>query len=262
MSALADLLPDEDFRLHLTLRRGEPADFLRARDTTGSICAERARWIAAEPARYTALTPEGEPLLAELVELLRACDLSPESSPTMATLGATLEPDLLLLSPSANGEMILRGGALCFPSGWALEEKLNRPMSAIHAPVPSLNPTLANPINQLLSRLKPGVAFLRDNWGVAATDELNLHPARRIAPPALPVSLDRLWLRVEYQALIALPRTSGVLFAIRIALHRLDEVAADPAARAGFKRALLTMPAAMAAYKRIDPIRDELVRLL
>src|SRR6185295_11123743 len=112
----------------------------------------------------------------------------------------------------------------------------------IHGVVPGLNSALASPIHQFLQRLKPGVAFHRDNWGLAATDELNLHPARALPPPAPPVSLDRLWLRVEHQALVALPRTGGVVFGIRIALHRLDEVARDSGARAGLKRALASMP--------------------
>ena len=39
---------------------------------------------------------------------------------------------------------------------------------------------------------------------------------------------------VTKQALVALPRTGGVVLGIRIALHRLDAVARDPAAAAAF----------------------------
>jgi hypothetical protein len=52
------------------------------------------------------------------------------------------------------------------------------------------------------------------------------------------------------------------VFGIRIALHRLDEVARDRAAGAGLRRALATMPADLAAYKRIDRVRDEVAALL
>jgi hypothetical protein len=151
---------------------------------------------------------------------------------------------------------------LCFPTGWALEEKLDHPLDFIHGVVPGLNAALASPIHQFLAKLKPGIAFLRDNWGLTATDELNLQPARRIPPPAPPVALDRLWLRVEHQALVALPRSGGVLFGIRIALHRLDGVARDGAAAAGLRRALATMPGELAAYKRIDRIREAVMALL
>jgi hypothetical protein len=96
---------------------------------------------------------------------------------------------------------------------------------------------------------------------VTATDDLNLHPARGIAAPDLPIALDRLWLRVEHQALLALPASRGIVFGIRIALHRLDGIAGGPHAR-GFRRALETMPAELVAYKRLDKIRDRLLSVI
>ncbi len=266
MPPLAELFPEGDHRFHLTLRRGDPGDFFRRRDATGDVLAERARWLATDPVRYAALLPEGGPLLAEFVELCTGWGVVAAAgelgADRMVGVGAALEPDLLLLSPDETGAFRLRGGALCFPTGWALEEKLGHPLDFIHGVVPGLNAALAAPIRQFLSKLKPGIAFLRDNWGIAATSELNLHPARRVLPPAPPVALDRLWLRVEHQALVALPRTGGVAFGIRIALHRLDAVARDPAAAAGLRHALATMPAGLAAYKRIDGIREAVVALL
>ena len=275
MSALAEFFPEGDYRFHLTLRRAEPSEFFQQRDATGKIRTERRRWLTAEPARYAALTPEGEPVMAEFADHCAkwgvAASASEWSGKSLAgarsyerllQVGTALEPDFLLLSPDSTGALRLRGGALCFPTGWALEEKIGHTLDFIHGVVPGLNSALGSPIQQFLSRLKPGVAFLRDNWGLAATDELNLHPVRRVSPPALPVALDRLWLRVEHQALVALPRTGGVVFGIRIALHRLDDVARDSAAAAGLRRALATLPADLAAYKRLELIRDEVVARL
>ncbi len=184
--------------------------------------------------------------------------------PTSVTsLGKSLEPDFLLLSRDEAGDFRLRGGALCFPTGWALEEKLGHTLDFIHGVVPGLNAALAPPIQQFLMRLKPGPAFLRANWGLAATDELNLHPARRHpAARSRPVALERLWLRVEHQALFALPRTGGIVFGIRVTLHRLDDVVRESAVAAGLARALASMPEALAAYKGLAEIRPELVRQL
>ena len=264
-----DLFPAGDYRFHLTLRRGEPREFWRAADVSGRVLAERARWLAAEPTRYAALQPEAEPLLAEFVERVRDWGLVPSGGPLagvrgydgLLAIGARLEPDVLFLAPDADGNFRLRAGVLCFPTGWALEEKLGHTLDSIHGVVPGLHAALGAQIRQFLSKLKPGVAFLRDNWGIAATDELNLHPTRRIAPPEMPVALDRLWLRVEHQALMALPRSGGIVFGIRIALHRLDRVAGSAAAP-GLRNALETMPAELAEYKRIERVRAELVRLL
>ncbi len=260
MTPLADLFPAGDYRFHLTLRRDDPREFFRAQDATGRVLAERARWLAADAPRYADLTPEGLPVLAEFSEQATAWGFAPVRD--VGALGRAFEADVLLLSRDAEGRFRLRGGALCFPTGWALAEKVGHPMDFIHGVVPGLNAALASPIHQFLSKLKPGAAFLRDNWGLAATDELNLHPARQLPSPLPPVSLDRLWLRVEHQALVALPRTGGIAFGIRIALHRLDDVARDRAAADGLRRALETMPAGLAAYKRIDAVRVGVIRLL
>jgi hypothetical protein len=260
VTSLADLFPAGDYRFHLTLRRDDPREFFRPRDATGRVRSERARWLATHPRRYADLTPEAAPVLAEFSALAKEWGFA--AVPDVVALAQIFEPDILLLAPDADGKFRLRGGALCFPTGWALEEKLGHPMDFIHGVVPGLNAALASPIHQFLTRLKPGVAFLRDNWGLAATDELNLHPARQLRPPAPPVSLAKLWLRIEHQALLTLPRTGGIAFGIRIALHRLDDVARDRLAADGLRRSLETMPADLAAYKRIDAVRAEVIRLL
>jgi hypothetical protein len=266
--SLAELFPDGDYRFHLTLRRTEPRAFFASRDANGTLLAERVRWLAADPERYAAMHPEGEPLRREFAALASnwigsgaaegGIDQPIDADAPIATLGGLFEPDLLFLSRDGDGEFRLRGGALCFPTGWALEEKIGHTLDAIHGVVPGLNPALGASIQQFLSRLKPGVAYLRDNWGIAATAELNLHPARGIAAPDVPFDPTKLWLRVEHQALMHLPETRGILFGIRIAIHRLDTVYADPAGP-GFRRAIATMPAELAAYKRIGRIRSHLL---
>ncbi len=263
-ASLAELFPDGDYRFHLTLRRTEPRTFFASRDATGRVLAERARWLASDPARYARILPEGETALAEcaaLAEQWVGAPIAAGGRSLIHALGAALEPDVILLTPDEEGRFRLRGGALCFPTGWALEEKLGHTLDFIHGVVPGLNNALASPIQQFLGKLKPGVAFLRDNWGIAATDELNLHPARRVPPPAPPVALDRLWLRVEHQALMALPASRGIVFGIRIALHRLDSLAGTPAG-AGLRRSLASMPAELIGYKRLDTVSAEVIKLL
>jgi hypothetical protein len=264
VSALAELFPSGDFRFHLTLRRQEPEGFFRPHDPSGEVIAERRRWLAAEPGRYAALLPDGIPVFEEFSALAAEWAPPVPGIPGWDAIhhaGARWEPDILFLRADAAGQFRLQGGALCFPTGWALEEKLGHTLDFIHGPVPGLNAAIGGPIQQFLGRMKPGGAFFRDNWGIAASDELNLHPARRLAAPTLPVDMERLWLRVEHQVLLALPQSGGIVFGIRIARHRLDAVARDPAA-AGLRQALETMPAAVAAYKRLEAIRAELIRRL
>lgn len=263
---LIELFPEGDYGFHLTLRRTEPREFFRAYDTSGAVERERTLWVSREPARYAILAPEGRPLVEEFRAL--AADwgvLEPHregsAEDALREIGCGLEPDVAFLSADEQGAFRLRGGAICFPTGWGLEEKVGHTLDFIHGVVPGLNRVLGSPIQQFLAKLKPGTAFLRHNWGLAASDELNLHPARRIAPPRAPVRLEELWLRVEHQALIALPQTGGVAFGIRIALHRMDEVAKTPAAR-GLARALETMPTEVADYKNLTNIKLNVINLL
>ncbi len=218
------------------------------------------RWLALEPERYAAPTAEGEPLLAEFAALCAGRGVA--SSATIRGLGAAMEADFLLLSPDASGAFRLRGGALCFPTGWALEAKLGQTIEGIHGVAPWLNSALAAPIQQFLNRLKPGIAFHRDNWGFTESDELNLHPARGVPAPDLPTSPERLWLRVERRVLVALPESGGVVFGLRIALHRLDTMLADGVAAAGLRRVLTAMSPEMVANKRLDLVRQVVVSWL
>ncbi len=263
---LAELFPEGDYGFHLTLRRTEPREFFRAYDTSGAVLRERTLWVNREPARYAMLTPEGRPLVEEFRGLAAewgALDSQRAGSADEALkeIGCGLEPDVAFLSADGQGAFRLRGGAVCFPTGWGLEDKVGHTLDFIHGVVPGLNRVLGSPIQQFLTKLKPGVAFLRHNWGLAASDELNLHPARRLAPPTSPVRLDGLWLRVEHQALLALPQTRGVAFGIRIALHRMDNVAKTSAA-SGLARALETMPPEVADYKNLTNIKLNVINLL
>lgn len=266
--ALSDLFPSGDYRFHLTLQRAEPAEFFRPRDPSGRVLAERRRWLADDGNRYADLRPGADALLAETEDLARgwgAALAAPAHGDPLArlrALGGALEPDLVFLARDAAGEFHVQGGALCFPTAWALQEKLGRSLEFAHAPVPGLNAALAPSIHQLLARLKPGVAFLRDNWGLAATGELNLHPELARPRLASPLDATRVWLRVERQALVALPRGGGVLFGIRLELHPFAAVRADRDAAAGLHRALSSMPEEMARYKGLAAVRAELLLAL
>lgn len=253
--ALAEMFPRGDFRFHLTLRRGDPAEFFRRRDSSGALLAERRRWLAEAGARHAVAAPGVEPMVAEFDEI--AASWGGPSAKDIMAIGSLYEPDVLFMSRNAGGSFEFQGGAVCFPTGWAPEEKLGHSIDWIHAAVPGLNPAIGTAIHQFLSKLRSGPVFLRDNWGIAATDELNLHPRRRLPGPMPPFATDRLWLRIEHQALLALPRTGGVVFGIRIQLYRLDALSASTRRR--LYQTVAGLPAELAEYKRIHLMRKWLL---
>ncbi len=262
---LSELFPDEEHRFHLTLRKGNLAGFFGSPNP--EVVAERRHWLDTDPTRYAAETAGAEPPLAEFEALAAGWFPVLVSNPAgersqlerLLLLGRNLEPDFVLLSKNGADVFRLRAGVVCFPSSWALTEKTGLTLEEIHGVVPGLNPALGGTIGEFLGRLKPGVPYERANWGLAATPERNMHPS--LARPRLRPAFDLrgIWVRIEDQILAALPTTGGILFGIRLRLVPLTQLLENPQLKAGFHRAVRTMPDTLVVYKGFAAIRDELI---
>ncbi|MDA0812773.1 MAG: DUF3445 domain-containing protein [Verrucomicrobia bacterium] len=270
---LSSLLPDEDFRHSMRFSKGTLSGFYGATIDRAELLGQRSRWIAEQPGRYAAMSAGSESMLDEATNLANDVGgidgetfdrISKERDPLMRCrlLGTHWEPDFLLMKSTDSGLPRLLGGCVCFPSHWSLQEKLGKSMDAIHSPVPELNADLGRQINGFLSRIKPGTSWERTNWGLAATSELNLHPA--LSPPRLPCAVEAgdAWLRIEWQSLVALPVSKGILFGIRLQIVPLVTVMQDADVKRRLYRALATMPVEMARYKGLGECRDTLLELL
>jgi hypothetical protein len=267
-----NLFSEIGFRFSTRFQRGTPADYFRDGSAHEALVAERRRWLSEEPGACAALLPEGGPLLDETLELARewrgarfeeeigSDDFTPLDR--CLGLGRMWEPDFLLLKPDENGMPTLLGACVCFPSSWAVEEKMGKSIEFIHDVVPGLNEAIGDKIRNFLQRMRPGVAWLRANWGLSRSPELNQHPRRGLPRLDANATLDEIWLRVERQALVALPKAGGVLFGIRIETCALSELQRDSSAAAGLVRDLETMPVEMADYKNITAVRSRVVELL
>jgi hypothetical protein len=260
-----DIFPAGDFAFHMRFRRGDIREFF-ANTSSGTILDERRRWLDNNAGECAAVLPAGEPILDEVVELAKSLDIpvSGRSTPieTCVALGRKWEPDLLFLRTVEDSQPELVGGCVCFPSSWSFEEKVGRPLDAIHTPVPTFNAQFASPVKQFLARMKPGISWERINWGLSRTPELNQHPNRRLPRLDASVDLNDVWFRIEYQSLVALPRTSGILFGIRLVIEPLGRLTQDPAFATGFARALSTMPDSVTTYKGLQNTRQRLIDLL
>lgn len=271
--SLADLFPAADYHHRLRLSRGTPAEFFApwtpapSPDTT-PLLAERRHWLLTEPARHALLLPEAAPLIRETARLAEgwgAPPLAADTPPSAAwiTLGSSLEPDLVLLARQPGSpRFVMVAGAVCFPSGWAPESKLGLALDAIHAVVPDLNSELGAALDRFLDRLRPGTAWWRSNWGLSASAERNQHPARGLPRLRLPLAPESVLVRLEHQALLALPATGGLLFGIRIESIPLGAFRCDPALADGLARALRSMPGEMARYKGLAEVRAAVVDFL
>ncbi len=252
-----EVFPPADYQFRLKLARAEPSDFFRPWHPDATLLAQRQACLDSVPERHLLFLPDAEPLLDETLELARSWLPIPSADSALLALGTALEPDLLFLVRTPTGPRLV-AGAVCFPSSWAPEEKLGRSVLEIHEVVPGLNPQLGGAIDTFLDRLRPGIAWMRANWGLAASPELNQHPARALPRLSSPVDAGRVWVRIEHQALLALPRTSGLVFGIRLEVFPILALQARPELARNLARALRSMPDALARYKGIAEIRQDL----
>jgi hypothetical protein len=253
------LFPSTPHRWQMGLRPADAPAFFAHESGAAAVLAERARWLDASPDEYAALLDDGAGSLAETARFAVKWGAAPGDGDPLAALGRAWEPDFVLMVPGEDGIFRLGSGVVCFPSSWALREKLGRPMNEIHAPVPGLNPALARQIDTFLERLAPGAAWARDNWSLSRDAERNHHPARKRPRLDATITAADVWLRIERQLLFKLPETRAVLFGIRVDAHPLASL--PPAARSGLAHAVRTMEPEALAYKGLATARDALLAI-
>ncbi len=182
-------------------------------------------------------------------------------STPLERLGRSVQEDCCLLSRGTD-EWLLDAAILCFPSRWRLADKLGRPLTDVHAPVPRYAPKLADRVTTLLDRLGDRTV-LRRNWFI--------HPDPSLFQPLRPPGGDpvvpaadcgsKLFLRSERQTLRVLPSTGWIVFTIRIQQCPVGELAAR---RPADLRTFVTDgPTDLQCHKGMSPEQiDELHRWL
>ncbi|MGF1501596.1 MAG: DUF3445 domain-containing protein [Paracoccaceae bacterium] len=169
----------------------------------------------------------------------------------LETAGRLVAEDLVLMeADAASGEYRLSAGFLCFPARWLLSEKLGRPLTAIHTPVPDYDETLARRVNRVFEAIRPGRPLCRVNWLVYATPEPHLplgHEEKAGRPPPDACGAARLYLRTERQTLRRLPQTGAVAFGIKTSICPVEALA--PATAAGLRAALSRLDPETVAYR-------------
>jgi hypothetical protein len=264
-----------EFRFSLGIGSAEAADFFRNVEGDRLLELRRQALDSSLSDYLHAIRDEGTWLAVRGF----VSGLEPGADSTsIDSLGRTWEPDFVILDRAAPHQV--RGGCVCFPSGWSLQEKIGKSLFLTHAPVPGLNDDLGANISKLLSRIEAGQFFQRTNWGLTGAAELDQHPRHKI--PAIGAETDprRVYLRIEWQVLTAISGTSGVatpsasqarqrstdpaalLFGIRVFHVPVEEVKSLPELASRLARNLETMPDAVAKYKRIDQCRGWLVKYL
>ncbi len=151
--------------------------------------------------------------------------LSTEQSP-LSEAALQIPDDLCLLQlDECTQEFCLLAASLCSPSYWSLSEKLGLPLSAIHEPVPGLNPQLGARMRTFFLQMPQQRCFVRRNFFVHAQQEM--YQPKPDATDYGQVSCHDLVLRSERQSLVRLSRDL-LLFSIRVDIASMAEARRQP----------------------------------
>ncbi|SDY09295.1 heme-dependent oxidative N-demethylase family protein [Citreimonas salinaria] len=219
----------------------DPADWLAVTDAHAGQMAERERLIAQARDAVIWQAPGTAAMLDELLDTVIAAlpdgyvvgdgiavrpdgvRVTLDRTDPLATLGRLVQEDLcLLVKPDGAAEHVLKAAVLCFPAGWRLAEKADRPLTAIHVPVPSYDDGIAARVQRLFDGVRDGRPLWRSNllW----YDDPALFQARREGAPR-PADKDTrsgAYLRTERQAILRLPRSGAVVFSIHTCVMARD----------------------------------------
>ena len=145
--------------------------------------------------------------------------------PPVLTSGRLAQEDFCVLEKGAE-EYVLTSAILCFPSRWSLAEKIGHPLTTIHDPVPDYTEDLAKRVNRVFEGVKTGLPLWRANWTVHDHSELH-QPSGGWRKEE---GGETLYIRVERQTFVRLPKTQAVVFGIRTFIDPLDNLSDEQAA--------------------------------
>jgi len=218
----------------------------------------------------------GEPdprVLQRLAQALQAqgVEVAPAGGQVDAlAVSAALQDDYVILhdEPERGGSsrFRLRFLSVAFPSNWDPAEKLGLDFAAIHAPVAdnALIQQGAEGIMDLAFRRQP---MQRHVWLLSPDGELPQHPRERqrrwedaLARAGDGRLLDAAFFRVERQTTWPMPDLGRGVFFIRVMVCPLVAVlSVAPGRAAALRDALVSMSAAVVAYRGMGLVRDRLV---
>ena len=134
----------------------------------------------------------------------------------LVTAARLIQEDLLLheTRDGTDGEHVLTAGVLCFPASWTLSEKVGHPLTRIHAPVEVYDPNVAKRVQRLFDGIKSGRPLWRFNVLQYPIADL-FQPRSERAPRRADADYETgEFTRSEHQALVRLPVSGAVLFAL------------------------------------------------
>ncbi|KAI5852469.1 alpha-1,2-mannosyltransferase [Morchella snyderi] len=209
------------------------------------------------PKRYPGMFEKTERGIINLVtgedwDLRRGSKVWKEKTHPLEVMGLLSTEDWVIMQKDTQGggdEYHLRAGAVCFPSGWRLAERIGHSLYRIHAGnVPQYEPRIAKSMDRFFSKLKVTSPIQRFNHNLDISYELfRTHSIG--AESSEKLTIGDIYLRVERQTLKRLPRTQALLFGIRTYITPVESITKDRDVARILKAQIEAYPEDMAGYK-------------
>jgi hypothetical protein len=159
----------------------------------------------------------------------------------------------------------LAAAHVCSPGHWSAEEKIGKPFTAIHDPVPGIG-AINQKAHHFVEMMIHRGPFVRFAWGFGTDDRLNHHPK----PPdgvdaddwrgrAFDPNDPKFFLRVERQVTWGLPAVNAAAFVIRVSHLPGEQIRSNPLERNQLISALKSMTPESRLYKGIDGSMDAIL---
>lgn len=152
------------------------APWPRIDDELDGLCAERRELHARAPSEVHRRAPDSHAstdlaaseTLTPVREALRDAGRGPPPSHGASDLvhaAVAVAEDLVILVRDADGWRLAEA-VVTAPSAWCLDEKIGRPLGAVHDPVPGFAAGTRNDavIRRMLDALRPGAPVVRGSW--------------------------------------------------------------------------------------------------
>ena len=212
------------------LRPIKERDWLPAVDDAAERSADRWRLLESRLHAHFACPPDAYAAVEELLALI-APDCRARGTDALREIAARVPDDICLLTP--DDPPTLRAAVLTASTGWRLDEKLNRDLTEIHAPVDGLEARIGARMRTFCARLPDDQIFERGNWALyddGAWDRSETPPiGAAVAARGDQASVaEALWLRTERQTLRRLVRSRWLVFTIRIHRHPVTDLRGQP----------------------------------
>lgn len=259
----------EPFRIGLAPL--DPAHFIVSDEEDAEALAEKRRLVATGcDAVFQARTDsaheqaEAAELVANNLRRYHGREIAIADRPLLDA-SLKVQEDLLVMRREANGDWRLVAGSLCFPSSWNLHEKFDRPLTAIHAPVPRLEERMGARIRRMFDMMRPERPMWRQNWSIHGDGERRHVRSASERHDWDSAGSGEPFLRLEYQTLWKLPLSNSILFTVRIfsrPFARLRDTKTGRALAEVLSRQLGELADDEADYKGLAARRGELTQRL